>query len=177
MTHKSGASEQSIEGKLRQYDAFKAEIRDYDKLIWGTPSISAAITGLSLNIVFGQSATADSLIRSAVLALAAMVNFALFRGVIKHRFFQQQLNTLIDQLEPELGMISQPKTTSQVLTRKENKFRGYLYGKRAYYSLASTQASLFAVLPAAMAYILSNSGIVALATFGVGILTLYMLVF
>jgi len=161
---------------LHQYDAFKAESRDYDKLIWGTPSVGAAITGLALTAVFGQGLPSPPLIKASILAVAAIVNFALFHGLVKHRFFQEELNRLIDQLEKELQMIDEPKRTEEILCRNENRLKGFLYSKRAYYSLVSAQAVLFASLSAAIAYILSDSGLAALATFGGATFVLYCLV-
>lgn len=164
---------------MHQYDALKADVRDYDKLIWGTPAISGAITGVILNLAFSKSQNCQDLpreVRLSILLIGILVNFALFHGLIKHRFFQVYKNEIINKIESlESGrMIAELKKTACVYASADNRLHGGLYQIPSFWSLAATQAVLFASLVAAFAYILQPS--IAVAVFVLTLLVLCVLV-
>ena len=154
-------------------------MRDFDKLIWGTPAISGAITGVILNLVFSKGQDCQNLpleVRLSILLIGFLVNFALFHGLMKHRFFQVYKNEIIDKIESiESGrMIAEYKKTADVYASADNRLHGGLYRIPSFWSLAATQASLCASLVAAIAYILQPS--VAIVVFVLTLLVLYVLV-
>lgn len=168
-----------VESRIHQYDALKADVRDLDKLIWGTPSISAAITGVILDVVFSKGLNNTFLqpeARFSILAIGALLNFALFHGLTKHRFFQVYKNSLINRIENQLPMIQELKGTEDVYKSPDNWLHGTLRGKPAYLSLELTQASLCASLIAALAYIsLSDNSVIAVLAFVLTVVVLYIL--
>jgi hypothetical protein len=146
------------QAKIHQYTSLKADVRDYDKLIWGTPTISAAVTGIVLNLLFSTPEKSFFFV-IGVVTIGLTLNIAMFHGMVKHRFFQEHKNALITTLEDELPILKEEKKTSEVYCSEEIKKKnfGWLYRRRAFWSLLTAQVILVISVAAAGIYTLTNN--------------------
>lgn len=100
---------------INQYNQLKNDVRDIDKLIWATPIVVGIITAAILAISF-SSLFEDVLlpIKVSGVVVGIVLNFILYVGLCKNRFFQVYKNNIIDDLERRMPIVNERKNTGDV---------------------------------------------------------------
>ena len=146
--------------EVNRYNQLKNDIRDYDKLIWGTPAVVGAIAAAVLTMVFSsQFQDIPITIKQAILMTGAGVDIAMFVGLCKHRFFQQYAHILIEELESNLGFTHEDYSTKKIF-ESEKIPRGIINRTRAYYWLAGSHIITIAALISAFTYLSAEQDLI-----------------
>lgn len=92
--------------------------RQYDSIMWHSPSVTAAVVGALVGIAF--YAVQDLFIRGVILILASVFALAMTIGLHKHRYFQGRRTEKINEIcMNKLGYASP--------IRGESKWRAYYF--------------------------------------------------
>ena len=105
---------------IHQYNQLKSDVRHLEKIIWAAPIISGLITASVLAFSFASPFENILLpVKMVGVIIGIILNFTLFLGLCKNRFFQVYKNRILDDLENRLPIIDEKKGTEEIWRQKD----------------------------------------------------------
>ncbi len=155
---------------INQYNQIKGDVRDIDKRIWATPIVVGIITAVILAMSFSLNFR-DSLlpVELVLIVVGVLLNFTLYLGLFKLRFFQIYKNKIIDDLENRMPIFDEKKKTKSIQEQKNfDTPSGLIYKATAFKFYAGTTILFISILVGAGVFhttnLLSNAGVGAVVT-------------
>ena len=155
---------------IHQYDQLKSDARDINKLIWATPIVVGAITIAILAILFSSQFEQVLLpIKLVGVIIGIALNFTLYVGLCRQRFFQLYKNRIIDDLEKRLPIIDEKNKIEDIHKQKDYEIlSGLIHRVPTFFFLAGSTILFISSLVGAAIFLavdlLTHAGIGAFVT-------------
>lgn len=111
-----------VDGMIAQYRRYYTEWINYNQSIWQLPSVLIAISGVLIGLSYHIP---SSTIRRCLILLTTIWVGTMIFALIKHRFFQESRNYLIEQIENELKKLGIIDKTTPTETKELIKLLEY----------------------------------------------------